>query len=320
MGADLQRRTATAFAPATVGNAAVGFDVLGFALPVVGDRVAVTRHDDLKGRIEVESVEDGGAGIPLDPTRNTAGVALASLVEGRGLPFGFSVRIEKGIPLAAGMGGSAASAVGAVVAANALLDEPLDLSEQCAHAVAGEACASGAPHADNVAPCLYGGLTLVLSHDPLDVLQIPVPQEIVCVLVHPHMHIETRDARGVLRPELALSTHTRQSALMGAFIAGCFRSDLELIGRSLDDLVVEPQRSRLIPGFDAVKRAALTAGALGASISGAGPSVFAWCRSHDSAARVRDGIRAAFDAAGLSVDDWLAPVGTGGAHVIDGDS
>lgn len=300
-----------------MGNAAVGFDVLGFAFPVVGDRVTVTRRDDLRGRVEIEAVEDGGAGIPVDPTRNTAGVALARMVEQRGLPFGFSMQVDKGIPLAAGMGGSAASAVGAVVAANALLDDPLGLSEQCAYAVAGEACASGAAHADNVAPCLYGGLTLILSHDPLDVLQIPVPPGIVCVLVHPHMRIETRDARGVLRPDLPLSTHTRQTALLGAFVAGCFRSDLDLIGRSLDDLVVEPQRSRLIPGFEAVKRAALAAGALGASISGAGPSVFAWCRSPEDARRVRGAIGAAFESVGLAVDEWIAPVGAQGAHVID---
>lgn len=317
MATEGRRRTATAFAPATVGNAAVGFDVLGFEIPVVGDTVTVTRRDDLCGRVEVEAVLDDGAGIPADPARNTASVALVAMVERFDLPFGFSLSVEKGIPLAAGMGGSAASAVAAVVAANALLDRPLSTADQCACAVAGEASASGAPHADNVAPCLYGGMTLVLSHDPPDVLNIPVPRQIVCVLVHPHMRIETREARGVLRSEVPLETHTRQSALLGAFITGCFRSDLGLIARSLDDVVIEPQRSKLIPGFDEVKRAALSAGALGASISGAGPSVFAWCRSADDAERVRAAVQGAFVSVGLEVDAWVAPVGTRGAHVIE---
>jgi len=309
-------KRAAAFAPATVANVAVGFDVLGFELPVGGDVVEVERDDDAPGGVRIESVEGLDEALPLDAERNTAGVALRALIAGRGLSCGFRARVRKGIPLSAGMGGSAASAVAAVVAASALLDDPPRRAEQCAYAALGEASASGAAHVDNVAPCLWGGLTLVLGHDPPEIVALPVPAGIVCAFVHPHFRLETRKAREALARDLPLAVHARQAAYLGGFIAGCFRGDLGLVGRSLKDVAVEPQRAALIPGFAAVQAAALEAGALGASISGAGPSVFAWCPGEESAKRARAGMQAAFRAAGLESDGWVTPIGSGGAHLV----
>ncbi|MGK5088340.1 homoserine kinase [Bdellovibrionota bacterium FG-2] len=311
----------TAFAPASVGNAAVGFDVLGFAFPVVGDSATVSLHSEPKVIIEaIEGISsDLLARIPKDPKLNTAGVALLKMIEARDLGTGFRLSLKKGIALGSGMGGSAASAVAAVVAANALLDRPFSQSELLEFAVAGESVASGSKHADNVAPCLLGGLTAALSSSPIDVVQIPVPSQILCVLVHPHIVVETKVARAILKPEVMLSSMVRQSACLAGFISGCFLSDLGLIRRSMMDLIVEPQRAQLIPGFDAAKSAALENGALSFSISGAGPSVFAWVDSPLVGEKVRAAVVNAFLEAGLKadeIDSWIAPAGGVGARVV----
>jgi homoserine kinase len=312
-----RRAVATAFAPASVGNAAIGFDILGFAFPVLGDRVTVRRSERRSDAVTVERIDGDSDGIPLDPERNTAAAALAALLGSSPEKIGFTIRLEKGIPLASGLGGSAASAVAAVVAANALLASPVPRETLCACAAAGEAVASGVAHADNVAPSLYGGLTLVLAQDPPRVHPLPVPPSIHCALVHPHLRVETREARRLLRPDVPLSTHVAQSANLAAFIAGCHTGDTDLIRRGLVDLVIEPQRARLIPGFDDVRRAALESGALGGSISGAGPSVFAWCAAADEAERVRVAMERAFGGAGVESDGWIAPVGGTGAVVVE---
>lgn len=302
-----------------MGNAAVGFDILGFAFPVIGDRVTVRRVERPADPVVVERIDGEAEGIPTDPERNTAAVALAALRAAAGGTTGFSIDVDKGIPLASGLGGSAASAVAAVVAGNALLDNPLPIETLCACAAAGEAVASGAAHVDNVAPSLYGGLTLVLSHAPPEIHRLPVPASIHCALVHPHIRVETREARQLLRPDVALSAHIAQSAHLAAFIAGCHSGDTDLLRRGLVDEIIEPQRSRLIPGFDEVQRAARKAGALGGSISGAGPSVFAWCDGARDAERVRTAMQRAFEAAGLGSDGWVAPVGGAGARRVEED-
>jgi homoserine kinase len=319
MIADAGTRTtvtqATAFAPAGVGNVAVGFDVLGHALDAVGDRVTVRRTDEPTVRIlEITGCEEA---LPLDPAQNTATAGLVAMIRELGLPFGFEVRIEKSIPLGSGMGGSAASAVGGMVAANALLEEPLPLSELLRFALVGETVASGSAHADNLAPGLYGGMTLVRAMDPVDILKIPVPAEIRCVLVHPHLRLDTRVARGVLPREIPMGLYVHQSANLAGFVTGCLTGDLELIRRSFVDLVVEPHRAPLIRGFDGVKAAALEAGALGCSISGAGPSVFAWCVGDAAAAAARDAMVAAFSAAGVDSDAYISPVDAPGARVVE---
>jgi homoserine kinase len=308
---------AAAFAPATVANVAAGFDVLGFALAGAGDRVVVERDPGRTGII-IEDVGGVVAELPRDPEQNTATASILSLLRRSRLDGGLRVRIEKGIPLGSGMGGSAASAVAGVVAANALLEAPLPLPELLVHAVAGEQVASGAPHADNAAPCLLGGMTAVVAADPPQVVRIPVPPEILCVLVRPHLRLDTRRARAVLPPHVPLGRHVEQSQCLAGLIAGCFGNDRGLIGRSMRDLVVEPARAPLIPGFEQAKRAALGAGALGFGIAGAGPSVFAWVESEGTARAVEVGLRAAFAAVDLATDAWTGPVGAPGARLESG--
>lgn len=306
--------TATAFAPATVGNVAAGFDVLGQAFPALGDRVQARRSGP--PGVRIAAVTGVATDLPRGAAENTAGRAVQSFLAMLGLPIGIELSIDKGIPLGSGLGGSAASAVAAVVAANALLDRPLPPLALLPHAVEGEAAASGSRHADNVAPSLLGGLVLTLSVDPPLVCRIPVPAGVHCVLVHPRMFLATRDARARLRPEIPLALHAEQSALLAGLVAGCHAGDREIIRATLRDVVVEPQRAGLIPGFGAVQQAAMARGALGSSISGAGPSVFAWCDAVDAAA-IGAAMVAEFGRAGLACDCWVAPVGGEGARVLE---
>ncbi|HEX7957391.1 MAG TPA: homoserine kinase [Pyrinomonadaceae bacterium] len=310
-----------AFAPATVSNVAVGFDILGFAFGAAGDEVtvALTERDSVRV-VEVTdatgTLADGA--IPTDAAENTATAGLILLREDLRLGFGFDVSVRKGIALGSGMGGSAASAVAGLVAANSLLPRPLAESDLLPYALEAERVSSGAAHADNVAPCLFGGMILVVSNDPFDFVRLPVPSRVLAVVVHPRVRLDTRDSRAVLRPEVALADHVRQSARLGGFVAGCFADDLGLVGRSLKDLIIEPQRAALIPGLARVKAAALEGGAVGVSISGSGPSVFAWVDSADAAARVRRAMVAAFESGGVAeVDSWVAPVSAEGARVVE---
>ncbi len=308
------RSQATAFAPASVGNVAVGFDVLGLSVQAIGDRVTARRTVELGVRIA--AINGVVRDLPLDAERNTAGRAVMSIVADQKLAYGIELIIDKGIPLGSGLGGSAASAVAAVVAVNALLDKPLSMLELLKHAMHGEEVASGSVHVDNIAPSLFGGLVLTVGVDNPNVKQIPMPAGIRCVLVHPHMVLATRDARKILKPDVSLSDVIWQTANLAGFLTGCFTNDLRLIGESLEDVIIEPQRRVLIPGFDAVKQAAKQAGALGCSISGAGPTVFAWLPA-DKAETARDGMVAAFKAVGLDSDAWISTLEPNGAHLVD---
>ncbi len=307
------RRSATAFAPASVGNVAVGFDILGHSVAALGDRVRVQRRDE--PGVSVRSITGVVQGLPLAAERNTAGMAALALQRELGLPFGFELDIEKGIPLGSGLGGSAASAVAAVVAAAALVEQPLGRTQLLKFAMQGEAVASGSVHVDNIAPSLFGGLVLTVGIDSPQVRQIPVPDAIRCVLVHPHMVLETRAARAILKHSVELSDVIWQTANLAGFLAGCYTSDLPLIRESLLDVIVEPQRQALIPGFSDVKQAGLAAGALGGSISGAGPTVFAWTEAGD-AERVRAAMVAAFASHGLESDSWVSALDPEGARVV----
>jgi homoserine kinase len=304
---------ATAFAPASVANVAVGFDVLGHSVPALGDRVTARRL--IPREVRIAGITGVTTGLPLDAARNTAGVAVRALMDALRLDCGFELTIEKGIPLASGLGGSAASAVAAVVAANALLTAPAGSLQLLKCAMAGEAFASGNVHADNVAPSLFGGLVLTVGIDEPIVTRIPVPRSIRCVLVHPHFELTTRRARQVLAPLVSLSDVTWQQANLAGFVAGCFTGDLRLIGASLQDVLIEPQRRALIPGFEAAKLAALAAGALGCSISGSGPAVFAWCGEAE-AESVRLALVEAFAQEELASDSWISPIDQAGAEVI----
>ena len=307
------RLTASAFAPASVGNVAIGFDILGFSVGCLGDTVTVTRRS--APGIEILPVEGVVQDISREPRDNTAGRALLALSEVVRPPFGFVVRIVKGIPLGSGLGGSAASAVAAVVAANALLDEPRSPLELLKFAMAGEAVASGGQHVDNIAPALFGGLVLTVGIDHPRVKQIPVPAAIRAVIVHPHMFLATSQARAILRRNVELSDFVWQTANLAGFISGCYTNDLDMIRTSLEDVVIEPQRQALIPGFQAVRRAALDKGALGCSISGAGPALFAWATA-DTAPAVLAAMQEQFAQRELRSSAWCVQLNAPGARVL----
>lgn len=304
---------ATAFAPASVGNVAIGFDILGFAVDALGDRVSVARRSG--AGVSIGAVRGVAGPLPQDPRDNTAGRALQALLEARAPGFGFVLEIDKGIPLGAGLGGSAASAVAAVVAANALLPEPCSLPQLLKFAMAGEEVASRARHVDNIAPSLYGGLVLTVGIDEPRVKQIPVPDGIRAVVVRPHMFLATAQARAILRSSVELADFVWQTAHLAGFISGCYTDDLDLIRVSLEDVVIEPQRQALIPGFHEVRTAAMRAGALGCSISGAGPSMFAWALEGE-APEVLSAMRREFQARGLATDGWIVEVNGRGARLI----
>ena len=305
---------ASAFAPASVGNVAIGFDILGFAIDTLGDRVTVSRR--ASPGVEVTAVRGIAGDLPRDARDNTAGRALLALEEAVRPAFGFSLEIDKGIPVGSGLGGSAASAVGAVVAANALLPRPVSRLELLQFAMAGEAVASGARHADNIAPSLFGGLVLTVGIDHPRVKQIPVPAPIRAVIVHPHMFLATAKARSILKESVDLSDFVWQTAHLAGFISGCYTDDLDMIRASFQDVVIEPQRAALIPGFNEVRRGAMEAGALGCSISGAGPSMFAWTLEA-SAPAVLAAMRREFARQTLATDQWVVELRSPGARLVD---
>jgi homoserine kinase len=306
------RHQAVAFAPASVGNVAVGFDVLGYSASFAGDRVRAVRTP-ARG-VRIAAVRGIVHDLPVEVERNTAGKAVSALTDALDLDFGFELTIDKGIPLGSGLGGSAASAVAAVVAANAVLEEPVDQLRLLQFAMRGEQVASGTAHLDNIAPSLYGGLVLCVGIDHPHVKQIPVPPGIRSVLVRPHRVLETRGARAILGRTVTLSDVVWQQANLAGFVAGCFTGDLPLIAASLEDVLIEPQRKSLIPGFEAVQRAARASGALGCSISGAGPAMFAWVEQSRAEA-VRAAMMDAFHTLGIQSDGWITAITPDGARV-----
>jgi homoserine kinase len=307
------RERATAFAPASVGNVGIGFDILGFSVEALGDRVSVARRS--APGVTIGAVSGIAGELPREPRDNTAGRALQALHDAVQPGFGFVLEIDKGIPLGSGLGGSAASAVGAVVAANALLPTPCTREELLKFAMAGEAVASGARHVDNIAPSLYGGLVLTVGIDEPRVKQIPVPAGIRAVVVHPHMFVATARARAILKQSVELADFVWQTAHLAGFISGCYSDDLDMIRASLEDVVIEPQRRALIPGFHEVRGAAMGAGALGCSISGAGPAMFAWALEA-SARAVLGAMQHEFKVRGLTSSGWIVDMRRAGARLI----
>ncbi len=302
---------ARAFSPGSVGNVGVGFDILGHAIAGLGDSATVRKID--APTVRITAITGTGTDLPLEAHRNTAGGALLALREALDLPFGFALEIEKGIPLGSGLGGSAASCVAALVAANALLDAPLAAEALYPFALAGEAVASGGKHGDNVGPMLLGGLVLATA-DRLT--RISVPATWHAAVVHPHAVLETRRAREALQGAYALHQFVMQSANLAQVLLGCERGDAGLVRAGLSDVLVEPRRAPLIGGFAAVKHAALEAGAMGSSISGAGPSVFAWCETKATAERAATAMSAAFANAGFASDIVLTPIACPAAKVL----
>lgn len=302
---------ATAFAPASVGNVAVGYDLLGHVIAGLGDRVTARRRD--RPGVIIEGVTGVVTELPRQPESNTAGRAVLSLLEATGAEFGVSLTIDKGIALGSGLGGSAASASAAVVAANALLDRPLSRAQLYPHALAGEAVASGSLHGDNVGPQLIGGLVLAT---PERLVPVPVPRNLHAAVVHPDCRIDTRDARQVLERPFDIATIVAQQTNLALVLAGCFNDDLQLIREGLADVLVEPHRAALVPGFADVQQAALDHDALGASISGAGPTVFAWCGDRATAATVAGRMVEAFAGHGLAASKYISTVDAPGARIV----
>ena len=305
------KTTATAFSPASVGNVGVGFDILGHVITGVGDTVTVRRID--APEVRIAAIRGTTIDLPKDAPGNTAGASLIALREALGLPFGFEIEIDKGIPLGSGMGGSAASCVAALVAANELLDTPLSREALYPFALTGEAVASGGRHGDNLGPMLLGGLVLSTAER---LVRIAVPDAWHSVLVHPDAVLETRRAREALKGHYTLGEFVSQSANLALVLAGCHAGDAALVRAGLRDVLVEPRRAPLIAGFDAAKQAALQAGAMGASISGAGPSVFGWFETRAQAEAAAPEIRAAFAAAGFDRQAWVSPINSAGAKVL----
>lgn len=315
MNSPSQDATVRAFSPGSVGNIGVGFDLLGHTIASLRDEVSVTRasHNDVR-IIGVDGSIDGLSSIPLDAASNTAGLALLTLKRALELPFGFDVTIHKGIPLNAGLGGSASSAVAALVAANALLDTPLSREDLLPFAVEGESASCGSRQADNVAPMLMGGV--VLAHG-LDMVRFEVPSSWHAVVVHPLMSLPTKSSRSVLRDPYPLSEVVSYGSHLAQFVLGLERGDAALVRRGLVDVLVEPRRAPLIPGFAAVQSAAMSAGAMGCSISGAGPSVFAWFESESAARSASSAMVAAFEAVDLHSDCWVVPINGMSAEVVN---
>lgn len=302
----------SAFAPATCANVAVGFDLLGFAIEDVGDIVSLTRRDDHE--IVIDKIESADE-LPLDPDKNTASAVVKYFCQDLNITQGFSITIKKGLALGCGMGGSAASSVAALVAVNGFLEKPLSKQALIKYALHGEKVAVGSAHSDNVIPCLYGGLTLTQSLDPIRVLELPIP-DVHIVIVHPHMRLDTKDSRSVLPQSILLSDHIQQSAYLAGFISSLYEKDLDLLQASLKDCIVEPHRAKLIPGFAEVKNAALSHGALGASLSGSGPSIFAFAKNKSDAEKISLAMQQAFKQHGLESDRYLSPISQVGARIL----
>ena len=304
----------TAFAPATVSNVACGFDVLGFALETPGDEVTARRA---AGGVRIADITGDAGRLPREASRNSAGVAAQALLRAAGENGGVDLTIAKGLPLSSGLGGSAASAVAAVVAVDALIGARLPIDTLLACAFEGERLGAGSAHADNIAPCLYGGFVLVRRASPPDIVRLPVPHGLTAVVVHPDLEIETAKARALLGDSVPLADAIRQWANLGAFVDALHRGDFALLSRSLEDAIAEPRRAPLVPGLAAIKQAATDAGALGCSLSGSGPSLFALCRGLETAERVAASMaHAVKQHNGGAPQTYISTIAPHGAQVI----
>ena len=306
------------FAPASVSNLGCGFDIFGLALERPGDEVVV-RAAEGTGIVSLNVTGDGGR-VPTDPLRNAAALAIQGVLDRLDSDAGVAIEVRKGIPLASGLGGSAASAVAGAVAADALLGGRMDRTALLECALIGERKGSGANHADNAAPSLIGGFVLVLPGLPTKTVELPTPPDLRVAVVHPALEVETRRARTILGDTIPLTAGIRQWGNAAGMVAGLFRGDWELIARCLCDSVAEPVRAKLVPGFEEVKASALEAGAVGAGLSGSGPSVFALCRGRAAAERSATAMANAFrDHAGVASDTAVSSADATGARILSTD-
>ncbi|PCH77451.1 MAG: homoserine kinase [Flavobacteriaceae bacterium] len=300
------------FAPATIANVSCGFDVLGLALDTVGDEMVI-RKTSQKG-IKITKIV--GQDLPLETHKNVAGVAGLAFLSALNYDHGFEIEIYKNIKPGSGIGSSAASSAGAVWAMNELLGKPFNNTQLVQFAMEGERLASGVAHADNVAPALFGGFTLVRSTDPLEIVKIHTPDQLYATVIHPQIEVKTSDAREILKSTVLLKDAITQWANVGGLISGLYTEDYELIGRSLHDTIVEPIRSILIPAFDTVKRNSIKAGALGCGISGSGPSIFALSKGEETAEKVAASMKSVYKNVGIDFDIHVSKINQQGIKII----
>lgn len=302
------------FAPATVANVTCGFDILGFAVHEPGDEVLIKLNNSTG--ITIEEIRGDGGVLPREVDKNTVSVAIKAYLDHLKIDTGVEIYLEKKMPLGSGLGSSAASAVAGVFGINELLGRPLSVAELLPFAMQGEQLACGEAHADNVAPALLGGFVLIRSYHPLDVIKIDSPKDLVATIVHPQIEIATKDARSILKKNLLLRDAVRQWGNIAGLITGLIKEDYQLISRSMEDVIVEPIRSMLIPGFDQVKKAALDAGALGCGISGSGPSIFSLSQSKETANQVAQAMDFCFKELDISSDVFISPVNQQGPLIV----
>jgi homoserine kinase len=303
------------FAPATVANVACGFDIFGFAVDSPGDNLVLSKTNTNK--LVVSEITGDEGRLPKDSAKNTASIAIQKYLEHIGSDQGFDIKLHKNMPLGSGMGSSAASSVAGVFAANKLMGSPLTQAELLPFAMEGERIACGSAHADNVGPSLMGGFVVIRSYEPLDIIQIPTHAGLFATLVHPQVEVNTKDARHILKKEVSLKNTITQMGNVAGLVAGLMKPDYNLVSRSLVDVIIEPIRSILIPQFQQVKQGALEAGALGCSISGSGPAMFALSTSAETAQQVGIAMKAAFGKASIESNVFVSPINQNGPLVLD---
>lgn len=300
------------FSPATVANVACGFDVLGFCLDSIGDEMVI-RKTDKKG-VHITKIE--GFDLPFEASLNVAGVSALAMYETAKPDCGFEIEIYKNIKPGSGIGSSAASAVGSIFGMNELLGRPYNKTELTQFAIKGEALASKCEHADNLAPAIFGGFTLVKSVSPLEILEIPVPENLYATIIHPQIEIKTSESRAMLPKEVPLQDAITQWSNFGSLIHSLHTSDYDLIQKSLHDVIIEPYRSKLIPYYREVKETALQSGALGAGISGSGPSIFTLNKGLENAKNVKDAIEKVYSKTGVAFEMHVTKINVEGIKII----
>ncbi len=302
------------FAPASVANVTCGFDILGFAVDQPGDEITLKKSDS--GKVSILQITGDGGALPMDADKNTCSVVIKMFLNDLGIDTGIDIYLDKKMPLGSGLGSSAASSVAAICAINELLGKPKKLEELLPYAMEGERVACGAAHADNVAPGLYGGFVLIRSYDPLDVIKLKTPDKLYATLVHPHIEVQTKDAREILRKRIYFKDSVKQSGNVAGLIAGLLTSDYGLISRSMHDYIVEPTRSILIPGYNEVKDAVMDLGALGAGISGSGPSIFALSKDKITAEKIALKMKSVYAGFRIESETYVSKINQAGPKIL----
>ncbi len=305
------------FAPASVANVSCGYDILGFAVHKPGDEVIMSLNNS--GIVSLDLIEGDQGRLPLDPEKNTVTAVVINYLDHIGVKQGISVKLYKKMPFGSGLGSSSASAVAGLVAVNELMGNPLSRLQLLPFAMEGERLACGNAHADNVAPALLGGMVLIRSYDPLDVVRLPVPDGLSCALVYPHVEIPTMAARQIIRTSITMSSAIKQWGNVAGLVAGLYRDDLDLIGRSMEDVIVEPVRSMLIPHFEEMRKLAMDNNAVGFGISGSGPTVFALCSDELIAENVINALKNKLTENNLDSTCYVSKINTIGACIMSFD-